>query len=69
MDLSNLTFDQLQQALQNSGYNGCDFDRHEFIRFSSDNDAVYIIAFIHEGAADLGYIYIKEVDGVLKGEF
>lgn len=72
-DLTNLTTEQIEQAMNVGGYPSCEFVTSSFIRFSSGGDAVYVVTFWdeNEGRSDAGYVFINyDVDeGKFYGDF
>lgn len=69
-DLTRLTTTNVLQALANAGYNGCEFDKAEFVRFNSSNEAVYVVTYRDDDdKLDTGYLFVTMKNGKLNAEF
>ena len=71
--LSNLTNVELHDVLDASGYSECAFDRvmytHTYTGSEGQTVYAYAVSWVEDGQADLGAVYVWEVDGVLKADF
>ena len=68
--LDNLTTKDLTRALNNSGYFGNLFTAAHFEGFTESGDAIYAITFRNDDdQLDCGFIYVRNENGKLLGEF
>jgi hypothetical protein len=58
-DLLNLTVQQLNRIVRNSGYKDAKFDDCEFVGITNSGDWCYKVSYYEDGGYDFAKIYVK----------